>query len=120
MLVVYGSDSLSYEPLSHSMKSDLRGTVGYRVEVFGTYPDTQMRNVRQQLSGCHQSLVDANDPFKCGSLMKPFQPTVVRGFSKYTRMRMHRLFDNSLEISARFVAVFQRRRGIVNRTGSHD
>ena len=24
----------------------------------------------------------------CGSLMKPFQPTVVRGFSKYTRMTM--------------------------------
>jgi hypothetical protein len=25
-------------------------------------------------------------PSKCGSLMWPFQPTVVRGFSKYTRI----------------------------------
>ena len=28
-------------------------------------------------------------PSKCGSLINPFQPTVVRGFSKYTRIIMH-------------------------------
>ena len=29
-------------------------------------------------------------PLRLGSLIRPFQPTVVRGFSKYTRMMTHR------------------------------
>ena len=30
------------------------------------------------------------EPSRCGSLMRPFQPVVVRGFSKYTRIAMSR------------------------------
>src|SRR5712691_2217264 len=32
----------------------------------------------------------ANEPSRRGSLIRPFQPTVVRGFSKYTRMTIRR------------------------------
>ena len=30
------------------------------------------------------------EPSRCGSLMRPFQPVVVRGFSKYTRIATRR------------------------------
>ncbi|GAC20131.1 hypothetical protein GARC_3172 [Paraglaciecola arctica BSs20135] len=40
----------------------------------------------------------------CGSLINPFQPTVVRGFSKYTRITIYRvslqLSCNSFNLSA--------------------
>jgi hypothetical protein len=36
-----------------------------------------------------------NDPSNCGSLISPFQPSVVRGFSKYTRMTMRSSSENS-------------------------
>ena len=35
----------------------------------------------------------SNVPSKYGSLIKPFQPTVVRGFSKYTRITMSNSFS---------------------------
>mmetsp|Transcript_9145 Transcript_9145/g.21950 ORF Transcript_9145/g.21950 Transcript_9145/m.21950 type:complete len:200 (-) Transcript_9145:84-683(-) len=39
-----------------------------------------------------------NSPERLGSLISPFQPMVVRGFSKYTRMTMTRVSLNSSRI----------------------
>ncbi len=33
--------------------------------------------------------------FMCGSLIRPFQPVVVRGFSKYTRMTTNSVSETS-------------------------
>ena len=40
------------------------------------------------------------EPSRCGSLIMPFQPVVVRGFSKYTRIATHRSSDSSCALSA--------------------
>ena len=43
-------------------------------------------------------------PSRPGSLIRPFQPTVVRGFSKYTRITTHRSSSSSAAVFARRTA----------------
>ena len=41
---------------------------------------------------------------RCGSLIRPFQPTVVLGFSKYTRMMINRVSLTRSATALRFLA----------------
>ena len=56
----------------------------------------RLGKVHEQLARQAQPLVDSETPLRCGSLINPFHPTVVRGFSKYTRITMQRSRASSL------------------------
>ena len=53
-----------------------------QVEELAAGGHAHLGEIEQQLARHAQPLVDAKLPSRCGSLMRPFQPTVVRGFSK--------------------------------------
>ena len=59
-------------------------------------------------------------PSRSGSLIRPFQPTVVRGFSKYTRMMISSSPLKRSRCSRRRPRVFQRRGRVVNRARPDD
>ena len=59
-------------------------------------------------------------PSRRGSLMKPFQPTVVRGFSKYTRITTSRSCSWRRGRGAQPARVLERRGRVVDRARAHD
>ena len=61
-------------------------------------------------------------PSRSGSLISPFQPTVVRGFSKYTRITISRSSAYLLPACQQPICIFQRGCRIVDRAGAdhHD
>ena len=90
-------DSVVRAPIApHEIKSAVYcGLIASRNSVPAGRPilATSNKNPRARRS----PLLIWNEPSRLGSLIKPFQPTVVRGFSKYTRMT---ICKSSLAFSA--------------------
>ena len=62
-----------------------------RVEQLAARRNAELRDVDQQLARDAKPSLMRQLSSRYGSLMRPFQPTVVRGFSKYTRITISRL-----------------------------
>ena len=64
---------------AHQIRHVLRGD---HVEEFGGGRQPHVVEIQQQLATDAQAVVDLAAVVEVGSLISPFQPTVVRGFSK--------------------------------------
>ena len=79
-------DSVVRAPIEASViKSAMYcGVIGSNISVAAGKPSSAMESkIRRAIR--RPSLI-SNVSSRCGSLISPFQPTVVRGFSKYTRI----------------------------------
>ena len=80
-----------------------------RVEELGPDGEPELEHLEQQPAGEAQPFVPtSNEPSRCGSLIIPFQPVVVRGFSKYTRI-------DHAEIAAGLRGLCRQTTGVVER-----
>ena len=64
---------------------------GDRVEELAADRQPSAEHLEQHARApCRRPVLTSPEPSRCGSLIRPFQPIVVRGFSKYTRIAIRR------------------------------
>ena len=68
---------------------------GDRIEELAAHREAQIQDLEQQLARHSQAPLTSPESSRWGSLIIPFQPVVVRGFSKYTRMTTNRSSPSS-------------------------
>ena len=89
------------------------GVIGSRNSVPAGSPSS-IRSISRRRARRRPSLM-AKLPSRCGSLIRPFQPTVVRGFSKYTRITMQRSAASSSRQLGEAPGVVEARDRVVDR-----